>query len=300
MFSFTKDQQVFELDDIFFGGQPGLHPTVLFGGLFFKGNPDFETAEKEIGSMLSIADKVGVPGIPDVFIKKEKDVEPLLSFIERVLPEKYPFSVDITDPDVKVTVLQALDDHGLLPRTIYNSLHVGVTNEEKKMLSAHSPAMAIVVAFNPKDKSPDGKVEVLENGAHLIDQGLLELAKTCGIDQVLVDTAALAPGDYSGAAIAALPVVKEEFGLPSGCAIHNVVEKSSWLKDFTSAKPVVDQASNVNVPVFGGDFLLFGPIEHSSTVFPLIAWEDMLVSEYAEGYFGVTPAPGHPRGRLMG
>ena len=300
MFSFTKDQQVFELDDIFFGGQPGLHPTVLFGGLFFKGNPDFETAEKEIGSMLSIADKVGVPGIPDVFIKKEKDVEPVLSFIERVLPEKYPFSVDITDPDVKVTVLQALDDHGLLSRTIYNSLHVGVTDEEKKMLSAHSPAMAIVVAFNPKDKSPDGKVEVLENGAHLIDQGLLELAKTCDIDQVLVDTAALAPGDYSGAAIAALPVVKEEFGLPSGCAIHNVVEKSSWLKDFTSAKPVVDQASNVNVPVFGGDFLLFGPIEHSSTVFPLIAWEDMLVSEYAEGYFGVTPALGHPRGRLMG
>jgi len=300
MFSFTKDQQVFELQDIFFGGQPGLHPTVLFGGLFFKGNPDFTSAEKEIQSMLDVSERVGVPGIPDVFIKKEKDIDSILSFIKRVLPEGYPFSVDITDPVVKVKVLKALDDHGLLSRTIYNSLHVGVTEREQSMLSKHSPAMAIVVAFNPKDKSPDGKVEVLENGANLIDQGLLDLAKTCGIDQVLVDTAALAPGDYSGAAIAALPVVKEEFGLPSGCAIHNVVEKSTWLKDFECAKPLVDQSSNVNVPVFGGDFLLFGPIEYSSTVFPLIAWEDMLVSEYTEGYFGVTPSSGHPRRRLMG
>ena len=299
MFSFTKDQQVFELKDIFFGGQPGLHPTVLFGGLFFKGDPDFERAEKEIRVMLEVSEKVGIPGIPDVFIKKEKDIDSILSFIKRVLPKEYPFSVDITDPDVKIAVLKSLDDNGLLNRTIYNSLHVGVTDEEKSMLSKHSPEMAIVVAFNPKDKSPDGKVEVLENGAHLIDRGLLELAKTCGIDQVLIDTAALAPGDYSGAAIAALPVIKEEFGLPSGCAIHNVVEKSSWLKDFEHAKPVVDQASNVNVPLFGGDFLLFGPIEYSSTVFPLIAWEDMLVSEYAEGYFNVTPASGHPRRRLM-
>jgi tetrahydromethanopterin S-methyltransferase subunit H len=300
MFSFTKDQQVFELGDIFFGGQPGLHPTVLFGGLFFKGNLDFELAGSEIKKMLGVSEQVGVPGIPDVFIKKEEDVDDILSFIVNVLPTDYPFSVDITDPDVKVKVLEALDDRNLLSRVIYNSLHVGVTEEEQTALSLHTPAMAIVVAFNPKDKSPDGKVEVLENGANLINQGLLDLVTSCGINQLLVDTAALAPGDFSGAAIAGLPVVKEEFGLPSGCAIHNVVEKSTWLNDFQSAKPVVDQASNVNVPVFGGDFLLFGPIEHSSTVFPMIAWEDVLVSEYAEGYFGVSPAPGHPRGRLFG
>jgi len=299
MFSFTKEQVVYDFHDVFFGGQPGVHPTVLFGGLFFKGTLDFEFARTEISKMLEISEQVAVPGILDVFIKKKKDIDSILSFVEQVLPDSYPFSVDITDPDVKVAVLHELDDRGLLDRVIYNSLHVGVTEKEQSALSSCTPGMAILVAFNPKDKSPDGKVEVLENGAHLIEKGLIELASECGIEQVLVDTAALAPGDYSGAAISALPVIKEEFGFPSGCAIHNVVEKSSWLKEYPLAKPVVDQASNVNVSVFGGDFLLFGPIEYASTVFPMIAWEDILVSEYAEGYFGINPASMHPRRRFF-
>lgn len=299
MFSFTQKQEVFELQSIYFGGQPGLHPTVLFGGLFFKGALDFSVAETKIKDMIKISEQLGVPGIPDVFIKKEEDVDPIISFLEQTLPERYPFSVDITDPLVKVKVLEILDERNLLSRSIYNSIHVGITEEEKAALNVHTPAMAIIVAFNPKDKSPDGKVEVLQNGAHLTEIGLLDIAKKCGIKQVLVDTAALAPGDYSGAAIAALPVVKEEFGLPVGCAIHNVVEKSTWLRQYEQAKPIVDQASNVNVSLFGGDFLLFGPIEHAPTVFPLIAWEDILISEYAEGYFGVSPAMGHPRERMF-
>jgi tetrahydromethanopterin S-methyltransferase subunit H len=299
MFSFTKEQKVLDLGSIHFGGQPGLHPTVLFGGLFFKGELDFKIAGTETQNMLDISKKVAVPGIPDVFIKKEKDIDSILSFLDKTLPNNYPFSVDITDPEVKVKVLKKLEENGFLKRVIYNSIHVGITEEEQKALSSYTPAMAIIVAFNPKDKSPDGKIEVLENGAHLIDQGLLDVAKNCGINNILIDTAALAPGDISGAAIAALPVVKEEFGLPSGCAIHNVVEKSSWLTDFKDAKPIVDQASNINIPVFGGDFLLYGPIEHSSTVFPIIAWQDILVSEYSEGYFGVSPSSFHPRRRFF-
>ena len=40
MFSFTKDQEIFDISGIKIGGQPGNYPTVLFGGLFFKGEPD--------------------------------------------------------------------------------------------------------------------------------------------------------------------------------------------------------------------------------------------------------------------
>ena len=159
--------------------------------------------------------------------------------------------------------------------------------------------MAIIVAFNPKDKSPDGKVEVLENGAHLLDIGLLELSKKLGIEKILVDTAALAPGENSGASIAALPVIKEEYGLPAGCAIHNVVEKSKWLNDFESARKTVDSSSNINIPVFGGDYAIFGPIENADMVLPIIAWQDILVSEYTENYFGISPVEFHPRRKLL-
>ena len=159
--------------------------------------------------------------------------------------------------------------------------------------------MAIIIAFNPKDKSPDGKVEVLENGANLSDTGLLDIAKNIGLKKIIIDTAALAPGDNSGAAIAAIPVIKEEYGLPTGCAIHNVVEKSNWLDDFYNARKIVDLSSNVNIIIFGGDYALFGPMKNSEYIFPLIAWQDILISEYVENYFGISPADLHPRRKLF-
>ena len=299
MFSFTKDQEVLDISGVKIGGQPGNNPTVLFGGLFFKGEPDFEKTEKPLQNMLDLSSKTGNPAIPDFFIKKEEYMDGIIGFIERVLPKNHPFSIDVIEPSIKIKMLEALSEKNLLSRTIYNSIHVGITDEERDALKKYTPEMAFIIAFNPKDKSPDGKIEVLENGAHLIDTGLFDVAKNVGIKKILVDTAALAPGDNSGAAIAAIPVIKEEYGLPTGCAIHNVVEKSKWLDDFKQVRKTVDVSSNVNIPLFGGDFAIFGPVENSDMVFPIIAWQDILISEYTENYFGITPAKVHPRRKLF-
>ena len=48
MFSFTKEQEILDISGIKIGGQPGLYPTVLFGGLFFKGDPDFSMEKKQL------------------------------------------------------------------------------------------------------------------------------------------------------------------------------------------------------------------------------------------------------------
>jgi tetrahydromethanopterin S-methyltransferase subunit H len=298
MFSFTHEQTIIDVSGMPFGGQPGFNPTVLFGGLFFRGNPDFDAAKTQLQTMYMLSKKTSVPVITDFFIRKEDYIEEILTFIQRVIPKNQPFSVDITDPGVKVKVLEQLHEKKLLKRTIYNSIHVGITPEEKTALTRYRPEAAILVAFNPKDKSPDGKIEVLENGAHLTEHGLFAIARDIGIEKLLVDTAALAPGDNSGAAIAALPVIKEEYGLPTGCAIHNVVEKSRWLDMFPDARKPVDAASNMNIPLFGGDFAIFGPVAHADIVIPLIAWQDILVSEYTENYFGITPSDHHPRRTL--
>jgi tetrahydromethanopterin S-methyltransferase subunit H len=299
MFSFTKEQKVFDISGLTIGGQPGMYPTVLFGGLFFKGEPDFDDAKRHLQTSYEHSKRTGVPVIPDFFIRKVEYIEPILSFIEKVVPKKHPFSIDVIEPSIKIQMLEQLGSRKLLPRTIYNSIHIGMTKEENNALRTYTPEAAIVVAFNPKDKSPDGKIEVLENGAHLLEFGLLEIARRIGIEKLLIDTAALAPGENSGAAIAALPVIKEEYGLPAGCAIHNVVEKSRWLNDFPFAKKTVDVASNNAIPLFGGDYAIFGPIENVELVVPLIAWQDILVSEYTENYFGISPAASHPRRKLL-
>jgi tetrahydromethanopterin S-methyltransferase subunit H len=295
MFSFTKDQNIVDISGIKIGGQPGIYPTVLIGGLFFKGEPNFTLAEKQIKNMLNLSKKLGSPSITDFFIRKEEYIDKILTFIEKKYPKNLPFSIDIIEPDLKIKTLEMLEKKNLLSRVIYNSIHVGITPEEKDSLQTHTPNTAILVAFNPKDKSPDGKIEILQNGANLIETGLLDLTKKLGIKNILVDTAAMAPGDNSGAAIAAIPVMKEELGLPTGCAIHNVVEKSKWLDDFEYARKKVDASSNVNIPLFGGDFAIFGPIHNSELVFPIISWQDILISEYVENYFGVVPDASHPR-----
>lgn len=295
MFSFTKKQKTVSISGITIGGQPGQYPTVLFGGLFFKGTPDFRKGERNIQTMLDLSKQTGNPAIPDFFIRKIDDVESIIDFIDKMLPNKHPFSIDITEPPVKIKALKYLDNKNLLKRTIYNSIHIGITEKEHIALTTHTPDTAIIVAFNPKDTSPDGKIEVLENGAHLTEKGLLGIVEELGIQQVLIDTAALAPGENSGAAIAAIPVIKEEYGLPTGCAIHNVVEKSTWLNPFESAVKTVDVSSNINIPLFGGDYALYGSINNAPLVFPTIAWQDILISEYTETYFGIQPASNHPR-----
>jgi len=295
MFSFTKSQQEITLGDIIVGGQPGKNPTVLIGGLFFSGTPDYQRAGKEIDVMVSMSEKTGIPWIVDFFVKKPEYIEEMVSFIKEAIPRPHPFSIDVTDPQVKIQVLSCLDDHGLLDQTIYNSIHVGVTVEEREALKNHTPLAAILVAFNPKDTSPDGKIEVLETGAHVLDEGLFSVAEDCGISNILVDTAALAPGQNSGAAIAAIPMIKEEYGFPTGCAIHNVVEKSKWISQVSDAKSVVDVSSNINISLFGGDFAIFGAVSHASEVFPVMAFEDILISEYVENYFGIIPGKIHPR-----
>ena len=176
MFSFTQQQHTVTIGDVTLGGQPGHYPTVLIGGLFFKGEPNIAQATEHVKQMMHLSTQLGNPGILDVFIRKEELIAPILDFIENVLPKTSPFSVDITDPEVKIKVLQALHDRHLLKRTIYNSIHIGITPEEYAALKQHTPNATILVAFNPKDKSPDGKIEVLENGAHLTEKGLFQIA----------------------------------------------------------------------------------------------------------------------------
>jgi len=299
MFSFTKDQEIMEISGIKVGGQPGINPTVLFGGLFFKGEPDFKTAKQQLKKMYDLSNKTGNPVIPDFFIRKEEFIESIANFIQNNISKNFPFSIDIIEPELKIRTLEILSKKDMLSRTIYNSIHVGIKDEEFDALKKHTPKMAIIVAFNPKDKSPDGKIEVLENGANLTEKGLIEISKDMGIDKILIDTAAMAPGDNSGAAISAIPVIKEEYGLPVGCAIHNVVEKSKWLDNFKGARKPVDASSNINIPLFGGDFAIFGPIANADLVIPMIAWQDILVSEYTESYFGTNPNDTHPRRKLF-
>jgi len=311
MFSFSTEQHVYEIGAIKFGGQPGENPTALFGTIFYGkqfkqfGEDKRKKAEDLIRTHEEMGELTGNPAIIDIFIEKVEDIRRNIEFVVRNTADTMPFSVDVPEASVRIATLQYLEEVGLLHRTIYNSLNLGLTPDEFELLKDNPPAGAILLGYNPKDFSADGRVEILESGAGIMEKGIMAYADEAGIETRLLDTAAVPFGHNAAETIRAIPVFKNKWGMPVGCSFHNTVESWKWLRHHKKEEKlsnevyrVCDIGSNGLVILFGASFVLYGPIENAGLAFPYVAMVDKIVSEGAEDYFGVIPSEGHPRLRL--
>jgi len=323
MFSFSTEQKVFDIHGVPFGGQPGQHPTVLFGTIFYGkqfrefGSTRQERAEKLLAVNEEMGDLTGNPPVVDIFIDREEDIRRNIEFVMDHISDRRPFAVDIPEAGIRMSTLRYLADAGLLERTIYNSVNLGLIPEEFELLKKNTPAGAILLGYNPKDFSADGRVDILETGAGMIEKGIMDYADEAGIEGKLLDTGAVPFGHNAAETIRAVPVMKNKWGMPVGSSFHNTVESWSWLKKYRknglhgngfeddSEKKIAhdvyrlcDIASNGLVTLYGGSFVLYGPIENAQLAFPYVAMVDKIVSEGAEDYFGIVPAEGHPRLKL--
>ncbi|MDP7079640.1 MAG: hypothetical protein QF415_07105 [Candidatus Undinarchaeales archaeon] len=308
MIGFTTEQRRVCVGDLEFGGQPGERPPVLVatafvGKRYWTMNDDARTAAFEaLESALTLAQVTGVPFLPDVAVRDLSTLPERIEVVSDVLPPDAPFSVDIPDPALRPAVLEHLGKSGLLDRTIYNSLNIGITKEEREALASNTPAAAIVLAFNPADPSTDGRLAILEDGAKLLDTGLLAIAEDAGIDRVLLDTGATPFGTGAAECLRAIPVFKSRFGLPVGCALHNTLHAWGWMRGWREGRPAdfdAADAAAAALPVsWGADLVLTGRVENTPLVYPPVAFTARLVAEGAEDYFGVAVPDDHPARRL--
>jgi len=311
MFAFTREQKVFEVGGVKFGGQPGQNPTVLFGTVFYgRQFKELDSAALTKAKQLILAQEevskiTGVPGLADVYVKQEDRLIRELNLILDSTDE--PFSIDISESELRIKALEFLGKAGVLDRVIYNSINLGLTEKEVKALEKHTPSAAIVLAYNPKDLSVDGRLGILSDGAHVLkvggkEKGLLDVAADVGIKNILLDTGATPFGHNSAETLRAIPVMKSEYGLPVGCAIHNTLESWLWMKEYRKRKPedyeCFDVGVNTLVPLMCGDFVVYGPIELAGKVFPAVAFTDKLVAEGAADYFGAEINQQHPYYKL--
>ncbi len=110
----------------------------------------------------------------------------------------------------------------------------------------------------------------------------------------LIDTAVLDIPTL-GSASKAMMEIKLDLGLPVGCGTHNAVDTWRGLKSkmgLQARYPCLASAS-VMAACFGADFILYGPIEHASTVFPAVAMIDAALG-YLSFENGIRPKPPHP------
>ncbi len=302
MFSFTKDQTQYELNGVKVGGLPGENPTLMFGTIFYEGefekpSDGLEKAEELIKKQNEFSKRTHVPAIPDIFIYDKEEVEWKIDFALDTV--EGCFSLDMPESEVRIKALEYLKEQDALNRVIYNSINIGISKEEIETLEEHTPKSAIVLAFNPKSGSVQGRLDIIKDGGQLLEVGLMNIAEEAGIENILLDTAAQPFKQGASETLRAIPVFKSEFGLPVGCAMHNTVESWQWLeKQDKKIFDTIDTSINGLPVLLGGDFVYYGPVENAETQLVNAAMVDKLVAEGAEEYFGTDITEDHPYNHL--
>jgi tetrahydromethanopterin S-methyltransferase subunit H len=294
MFKFEKEQKVFDISGITIGGQPGQHPTVMIGSIFYhghkivtdekKGEFNQEKAVKLLEKEKEIGEKTGNPRIVDVCCSWPQAFNKFIEFIADTIDG--PFTIDGTTAEVRMAGAKYISEVGLSDRIIYNSISPEIKEDEIAMIKDAKIKSAILLTFNRENPTILGKLEVLDT--------LLNSAQKAEIENILVDVAVLDlpdPGPIGKAAY----LVKERYGLPVGAGTHNAVAR--WKERGTLESEQYQLAcsvANVFPLAMGADFMLYGPVRDASIAYFYTALADAYVAFSMIQEFRLRPKEGHP------
>ncbi|MFQ5834164.1 MAG: tetrahydromethanopterin S-methyltransferase subunit H [Candidatus Thorarchaeota archaeon] len=275
MFVFKKEQEVCDFGGIKIGGNPGENPTVLIGGLFFKGQPivedtkqgqfDKELAKEWIETGKEMSKKTGHPFIVQAFGRTATAMERHLEW----LVENYdgPFIFESTSAKTRMKAIQYCDEAGLKERAIYNSVNLSLKNDEKEILKASSFENAIVLGWSPKAMSLPERMNVIKE--------MITEAEHLGIHNMVIDPATMPVGSGFGLEFRTTLAVKSELGLPTCLAPHNAPSAWRFIKrknldnEPTYLSAVV--ASTVAAQLFATDCIMYGSMVRTKEVFAATA-----------------------------
>ena len=261
MFKYKKEQKTIEINGIKIGGGNSI---VLMGTIFYKeekNRNDFNYIESLVNNTLELSEKNEIPFLLDVFIDEKDDFEKTINFTSKF---KIPFLIDSPNWETRIKSFKFCKEVGLMDSVIYNSFNPGMPLEEKEELKTLRPKNALLLAFNPVNNSIPGKIETIK-------KKLLPVAQLSGVRNILLDSGSMPIGNKSLESIKAVIALKSNFGYPTGCGIHNIV--SSWIKEKEfdkEIKNICDSSLTACQAILGADFIMYGPIESSYRVFPVI------------------------------
>lgn len=290
-----KPQTIYELGSAKIGGV-GENATVLVPSIFYEGHTIVEDEKKGIFDKKSASELIektenlsrvaGSPVIYDIVASNENAVVRYIEFVsERT--ENF-FLIDSSSKEVRLMGVKHAEETGLSGRAVYNSIDYNSGADEIEALKNSKVKFVVLMAYNPTNPMPNGKIEVLSR--------LLKSIDGTGM-KPLVDTAVLdAPS--IGLAADAIKMVKENFALPAGCAPSNGVFTCGSFKKFGEARHSINSAVCAYLAACGADFVLFGPIEEAEYIFPAVAAVDGMRG-YAARTKGTKIGKEHPLYRVF-
>lgn len=299
MFKYDSKQQVIDLNGVKVGGQPGENPTLAIASIFYpkhslvtdaeKGFFDEARARQLVETLRKASAETHIPIAIDVYAKTCEAGE---RFIDFCADFDIPLFLDSSDALVRSRLAEYAREKGLAEKCVYNSLNAGSTPQEFASLKQSGLDKGVLLGFNPMKQTAQARLDVYENGAGVLPQGLLSLASDAGISGVFFDPGIVLFGEGAGTAVRCFTLLKAKYGFPVGGAIHNAINAWGWLKD-KEFRRECDYASNL-IPALLADFVFFGPIEYCAKVLPIIALGNIITAEIGEVENGVTPGKNHP------
>lgn len=293
MQKFEKEQEIFEVGNIKIGGQPGQLPTVMIGSIFYHGDKvvkderagtfDKQAAESLLNDEAEIAERTGMKRIVDVV---GSFPDPLIKYVDFVAEHTdSPFLVDGTNLDVRLPAVKHVGEVGLADRVIYNSIIPDLKPKERAQeidaIKDSGIKSAILLTFNPKNPSIDGRLGVMEE--------LLDVANKAGVDKPLVDTTTLDVPD-PGPVSKAIFKVKEEYGLPAGSGVHNAIECWHKKRPLDKTRYLMSTAvAFTSTIMMGADLILYGPIERALDMYNTCALADAYVAYSMKQEYRISP-----------
>jgi tetrahydromethanopterin S-methyltransferase subunit H len=310
MFKFQKEQEIVNIAGVKIGGQPGELPTVLAGTIFYdkhdivkdvaRGLFDRDAAEKLINLQELSAEETGNPHIIHIFGTTPESITRYIDFVAEI--SEAPFLIDSPEGTVRSHAAEYVSEIGLADKAIYNSINMSINSSEIEALALSDIDSSIILGFNATDSSLRGRMEMLENGAGLLEEGLLSIADRCGIINKLIDPSITPMGNGAGVALKMTITAKAKWGHPTGSGIHNAPSAWNWLNKKKEKDPILykicDVGSTCLQQAAAGDFILYGPIEHAPYIFPMAAMSDIMISE-AVADLDIEPASRHPVNLLV-
>jgi tetrahydromethanopterin S-methyltransferase subunit H len=301
MFRYQLEQRVCNIGGIKVGGQPGENPPLLISSMFQKGDILLESrkerkfnksaATERVREMERLAQETGVPGMVAMVANSADEMKTYIDFFTSITD--MPFVIDIWMQKTRLAVARYISELGIQERVLYNSITPwdedieGQVAEIKELGIKH----VVVQVFDMKDKTPTGRVKCLKSLLPIVEKG--------NFKSILVDTAVmnLPATAYS---LVANHLIKQEFGLPAGCAPSNGTYM--WRKtasEHARGKFAAIDAGAHAISALMSDFIFYGPMTGSSRVFPAVAVASSMMAALAYNASGSLPSGNHPLSLLF-
>ncbi|MGC8604266.1 MAG: tetrahydromethanopterin S-methyltransferase subunit H family protein [Desulfomonilaceae bacterium] len=276
MFSFKTEQKVCEVGGVKFGGQPGAYPTVIVPSIFQKGDKVFEGKRKEgfdrqrATQLIKMCDKLytetGIPYMADIVGTKGEEFKTYVDFYTEVTC--MPFCVDAWVMKPKIEAAAHCAEKGLLDRMFYNSLTVWEKDLETeiKEIAAIGVKHVLLVAFDPADQMPSGRISGTQKLLDAIDK------VGAKFDSLFVDSSVM-NGPATALCSLSNKLIKEKWGFPCASAPSNgsymwKAAREMWgQKGWAGADAALEALSSC----FYHDMIFSGPMAGSDRIFPAVA-----------------------------